>query len=96
MTPAQFNALFYDEKLLLVEPDAPKLAKFLTWYGPLRQITVYAVENFYAELVFDFSKRKVLAINAFETIDYLDKYRSFMSWIDAQLRVLKNDSHPFE
>ena len=72
-----------------------KVAKFLTWYDPLRHITVYAVENFYAELVFDFTKRKVVAINAFETIDYLDKYRSFMSNVEGQIRGL-NREHPFQ
>ena len=40
MTPTDFDTLCYEEKLLLVEPDAPKLAEFLTWYGPQRHITV--------------------------------------------------------
>lgn len=96
MTPTHFNALDYDEKLLLVEPEAPKLAEFITWYGPLRHITVYAVENFYAELIFDLTKRKVEAINAFETVDYLDQYRGFMGKIERQIRGLKNDIHPLD
>ncbi|WP_417558219.1 hypothetical protein [Mesoflavibacter zeaxanthinifaciens] len=96
MTATQFDALSYEEKLLIVEPDAPKLAQFLTWYGPQRHITVYAVENFYAELIFDLTKRKVEAINAFETVDYLDQYRGFMSKLEGQIRVVKNDIHPFD
>ena len=96
MTPTDFDALCYEEKLLLVEPDAPKLAQFLTWFGPQRHITIYAVENFYAELVYDLAKRKVEAINAFETVDYLEKYRGFMSKIEGQIRSLKNYIHPFD
>lgn len=95
MTATQFDDLSYKEKLLLVEPDAPKLAEFLTWSGPQRHITVYAFENFYAELIFDLKERRVEAINAFETIDYLAKYRSFMSKIEGQIRGLKNDENPF-
>jgi len=96
MTPTHFNALDYDEKLLLVEPDAPKVAEFIPWYGSLRYITVYAVENFYAELVFDLTERKVEAIHAFETVDYLDKYQGFMGKIEGQIRGLKNDTHPLD
>ncbi|WP_410004874.1 hypothetical protein [Aequorivita nionensis] len=96
MTRYDFEHLFADEKLIYVENHCPKLAKFLTWFGPQRHITVYAVENFYAELVFDLAKRKVEAINAFETVDYLDKYRGFMGKIEGQIRGLKNDIHPLD
>lgn len=96
MTPTDFDALCYEEKLLLVEPDAPKLAQFLTWFGPQRHITVYAVENFYAELVFDLAKRKVETINAFETVDYLDKYRGFMGNVEGQIRGLIHNPNPFD
>ena len=75
MTPTDLETLCYEEKLLPVEPDAPKLAEFETWYGPQRHITLYAIENFYAELIFDLNNCKVEAINAFETMDYLDQYR---------------------
>ena len=34
MTSAQFNALSFDEKLLLVEPQAPVVAYFITRYLP--------------------------------------------------------------
>lgn len=96
MTPSDFNALFYEDKLLLVEPHAPKVTTFLTWNLPLRNISIYAVENFYAELVFNMEKRKVEAINAFETVDYLSKYRSFMSPVEGALRGLLNDKPLFE
>ena len=95
MTLTQLNALSYEEKLLLGEPDSPKVAEFITCYGSLRHITIYAVENFYTELVFDLSKRKVEAINAFETVDYLDRYRGFMKNIEGKIRGLKNNIHPF-
>ena len=96
MTANYFNTLGYDEKLLLVEPDAPKLANFLTWSNPIKHITIYAVENFYAELVFDLSERKVEAINAFDVVDYLAKYRSFMAPVEGQIRGLKNEENPFD
>ena len=77
MTPTDFNSMFYYEKLHLVEPHAPKVADFLTWYNPPRIITIYAIKNFFAELVFDLEKRKMVAINTIDTVDYLSKYRGF-------------------
>jgi hypothetical protein len=96
MTPTHFNALDYVEKLLLVEPEAPKLAEFITWFGPQRHITVYAVENFYAELIFNVTERRLEAIIPFDTVDYLEKYRGFMSKLDGQIRGLINDPNPFD
>lgn len=34
MTPFDFNALFYEDKLLLVAPRAPKAATFITAEAP--------------------------------------------------------------
>lgn len=92
MTPANFDALSYEEKLLLIEPDAPKLAQFFNWFGPLKHIKVYAVHNFYTELIFDLTEQKIEAIKAFETVDYLEKYRSFMAKVEIQLRRFNNDN----
>ena len=96
MTPTDLETLCYEERLLPVEPDAPKLAEFETWYGPQRLITLYAIVNFYAELIFDLSNCKVEAINAFEIIDYLGKYRGHKENLEGRLRGLKNDIHPFD
>jgi hypothetical protein len=96
MTRYDFDHLFADEKLIYVENHCPKLAKFLTWFGPQRHITLYAVENFYAELVYDLTERKVEAINAFETVDYLDKYRGFMGNVEGQIRGLIHNPNPFD
>ncbi|WP_417371547.1 hypothetical protein [Gelidibacter japonicus] len=96
MTATQFDALSYEEKLRIVEPDAPKLAQFLTWSGTQRHITVYAVENFYAELIFNVTERRLEAIIPFDTVDYLEKYRGFMSKLDGQIRGLINDPNPFD
>lgn len=95
MTISDFEQLSYDEKLLLVT-QCPELEKFITWYSPMQYITVYAVDKFYAELVFDLGKRKIEAINAFETVDYLAKYRSFMAKVESEIRVLRNDINPFD
>ncbi|MCZ4319186.1 hypothetical protein O4H26_09300 [Aequorivita viscosa] len=51
---------------------------------------------FYAELIVDLTKRKVEAINAFETVDYLNKDQGFMGKLEGQIRGLKNDIHPFD
>ena len=95
MTATDFDTLCYEEKLLLVEPVGQKLTEFLTWYGPQRHITLYAIEKFYAELIFNLNNCKVEAINAFETVDYLDKYRGYIGNLEGQIRGLKNDESPF-
>lgn len=95
MTQNEFEYLLYQEKLLLVT-ECPVVAKFITWNSPTKHITVYAVHRFYAELVFDLDTRKVEAINSFEIVDYLEKYRSFMSKVEGEIRGLKIDSNPFD
>lgn len=62
----------------------------------MQYITGYAVDRFYAELVFDLVKRKIESINAFETVDYLERRRSFMSTVEEEIRELKNDINPFD
>jgi hypothetical protein len=95
MTRYDFEHLFADEKLIYVENHCPKLAKFLTWFGPQRLITIYVVENFYAELIFDLTERRLEAIIPFDTVDYLEKYRGFMGNVEGQIRGL-NREHPFQ
>jgi hypothetical protein len=96
MTQHDFEHLFYVEKLRHLTENCPEVAKFITWYQPTRHITVYAVERFYVALVFDLGKRKVEAINVFDTVDYLAKYRSFMAKVEGQIRGLVNDPSPFD
>jgi len=96
MTRYDFDHLFADEKLLYVENHCPKVADFITWTSPTKSITVYAVENFYAELIFDLTERRIEAIIPFDTVDYLDKYRSFMAKVEGQIRGLINDPNPFD
>ena len=96
MTRYDFEHLFADEKLEYVENHCPKVAKFLTWFGPERLITIYAVENFYAELVFDLTERRLKTIIPFDTVDYLDKYPSFMAKMEGQIRGLIQEPNPFD
>ena len=96
MTRYDFNHLLACEKLVYVEKNCPKVADFLTWTDPIKVITVYAVENFYAELIFDLAERKLEAIIPFDTVEYLAKYRSFMAKVEGQIRGLINDPGPFD
>lgn len=73
------NILFAEEKLICVEKHCSKVADFLTWTEPTKIITVYVVENFYAELVYNITERPLEAIIPFDTVDYLAKYPSFMA-----------------
>ncbi|KXN99116.1 hypothetical protein LS48_08605 [Aequorivita aquimaris] len=95
MTRYNFDHLFADEKLVYVEKHCPKVADFLTWTDPIKSITVYAVANFYAELIFDLTERKLEAIIPFDTVDYLAKYRSFMAPVEGQIRGLIHNPNPF-
>ena|SRR5690606_36238715 len=96
MTRYDFEHLFYVEKLQHLTENCPEVAKFVTWFQPTRHITIYAVEKFYVELVFDLGKRKVEAINIFETVEYLEKYRSFMAPVNGEIRGLINNFNPFD
>lgn len=96
MTIKDFEHLFGAEKLLHVETHCLKIADFLTWTDPIKLITVYAVVDFYSELIFDLTERKIEAIIPFDSVDYLAKYRSFMAKVEGQIRGLKNDPNPFD
>lgn len=95
MTRPEFETLFFSEKLQMLELECPKVAQFLTWNNPIKNITIYAISSFYAELVFDLGKRKIESITSFESIEYLEKHRGFMSEIEGKIRGL-NENHPFQ
>ncbi|WP_228850803.1 hypothetical protein [Aegicerativicinus sediminis] len=58
----------------MIENRLIELDSFIPWSGNLRLVKIYAVSNYFLEVVLDFETRKIESISSFNSIEYLEKY----------------------
>jgi len=74
MNYKEFNNLDRKEKLLAIYNRALAIDSIFPWNGNLRIVKIYKLENFLIELECDLKTNQLTNINAFKSIDYLEKY----------------------
>ncbi len=91
MKSKDFDRLEYLQKLILVQNFAKEVDSIIPHFGPLRIVTMYALQKFFVALDFDLTNRKILSIKAFNDIHYLNKHTRYTAKLDlSPLKIISS------
>ena len=74
MTLSDFNILSFEEKQTTVKEHGIFILNFPFEYGGLEYITLYGIDLFYVELVYNQDTDKIVKVNSFKSGKSLEKY----------------------
>ena len=74
MTLYEFNILSFNEKLATVWEYGSFIENKPIDNGTLEYLSLYGIDKFYVELVYNRDTNKIVEVKSFKTGKYLDKY----------------------
>ena len=74
MTLYEFNILNFNDKIAIVWKDADFIDNYIPSFGELEYMSLYAIDKFYVELVYNPSTNKITDVRSFKTGVSLEKY----------------------
>lgn len=74
MTLYEFNILSFEEKQAVVWSDADFIDNYTPSFGEIEYCSLYGIDKFYVELVYNPRVNKLTDIKSFKTSKELEKY----------------------
>jgi hypothetical protein len=92
MKVEEFNNLEFKARLELIHYSALKIDTIIPWYGNLRIVTIYSLNDFFIELEYELESDELTKIYGFKSLEYLDKYpHHFFNIRNKVYEILKLD-----
>jgi hypothetical protein len=70
----EFNTLSFEEKQATVWMDGSFIQNMPVENGSLEYLSLYGIDMFYVELVYNRDTNKIVEVHSFKTGKYLEKY----------------------
>ena len=74
MTLYDFNILFFEDKQAAVWEFGSFIENKPIENGTLEYLSLYGIDKFYVELVYNIDTNKIVGVHSFKTGKYLEKY----------------------
>jgi hypothetical protein len=91
MNYQEFNNLDFKQRLMVIHNSALEIDSIFPWYGNLRIIKIYKLEDFFIELECDLNTKELTNIYTFKSLEYLEKYPHHFDKIKTKIHSILND-----
>ena len=91
MKKNEFDSLDEIEKLRVIDNIGFKFESTFTRFGEIKLISFYSIDNFFVELLFNLKDKTFESIKSYESIMFINQYKSISKVMDWKIRESLGD-----